>query len=134
MSTTADALYEDEFLTHRQRRTPILLPTDPDDEELALNWTLSGADKKIAARCRGNAQRRRFAVQLCVLGAHGRFLAPTDTVPVRILNHLSCQLELAPVTRGSLGTRTSSPAAPAPRQRGSQESWGSADHAVVEPD
>jgi len=85
------------FLSRRQRRTPIVLPTDPSDEELARNWTLSAADQRAALRCRGEAQRRRFAVQLCALATYGRFVRPQDEVPVRILNHVAYQLGLPAV-------------------------------------
>jgi len=64
MSTTAEAIFEEEFLSRRQRRTTIPLPPDPDDEELARNWTLSEADKNAALRCRGEAQRRRARCHL----------------------------------------------------------------------
>jgi hypothetical protein len=50
------------------RRTPsIILPEDPSREELAHYWTLSSRDKEEVMRCRGDANRRRFAVQLCTL-------------------------------------------------------------------
>ncbi|MEW6752837.1 MAG: Tn3 family transposase [Candidatus Latescibacterota bacterium] len=94
---SADPLPSEHFLTHRQRRTPIMLPLDPTDEDLARNWTLSERDRKEALRCRGEAQRRRFALQLRVLAIYGRFLHPQDAVPVRTLNHLAFQLGLAPV-------------------------------------
>jgi len=55
------------------RRVPALtLPEDPSPEELAQYWTLSSRDKEEIAQCRGEGQRRRFAVQLC--------LSPTDFV------------------------------------------------------
>jgi hypothetical protein len=43
------------------------LPEDLGEEELARNWTLSEADRAQVLRCRGDDNRRRFAVQLCVL-------------------------------------------------------------------
>lgn len=87
----------EEFLSRRQRRNPIVLPADASEEDLAQSWTLSGVDKREALRCRGEAQRRRFAVQLCTLAAYGRFLRPQDEVPVGILNHVSWQLGLPAV-------------------------------------
>ena len=92
------------FLTRRQRRTSLTLPADPSDEELARDWTLSEADKYQALRCRGEAQRRRFAAQLCALSAYGRFLACSDVVPVGIANHLAVQLKLDPAS-GPVGMR-----------------------------
>jgi TnpA family transposase len=70
---------------------------DPTDEELARYWTLSEADKEQVRQCRGDAYRRSFALQLCVLRRYGRFLVEYEQVPVRILNHLSHQLDLPPV-------------------------------------
>jgi len=74
-----------------------MLPEDPSDEELARNWTLSESDRREALLCRGEENRRRFALQLCVLRGYGRFLEPEETAPVRIVNHLGTQLELSPV-------------------------------------
>ncbi len=45
-------------------------------------------------RCRGDDNRRRFALQLCVLRQYGCFLDRYEDVPVRILNHLNRQLGL----------------------------------------
>ena len=87
----------DQILTPRQRRTPILLPVDPTDEELALDWTLSDADIVETRRCRGDANQRRFAIQICVLRRFGRFLDEYSAVPVRVINHLCRQIDLAPV-------------------------------------
>ena len=47
-------------------------------------------------RCRGDDNRRRFALQLCVLRQYGRFLDRYQDVPVRILNYLNRQLGLMP--------------------------------------
>jgi TnpA family transposase len=73
------------------------LPEDLGEEELARDWTLSEADRAQVLRCRGDDNRRRFAVQLCVLRRYGRFLDDFAGVPVRILNHIGRQLGLAPV-------------------------------------
>ena len=78
-------------------RSGVLLPEDPGEEELARNWTLSEADKREATQCRGDENRRRFALQLCVLRRHGRLLEGGETAPVRIVNYLGAQLELPPV-------------------------------------
>lgn len=48
-------------------------------------------------RCRGDDNRRRFALQLCTLRTYGRFLDPAPSVPLTILTHLNRQLELPPV-------------------------------------
>jgi hypothetical protein len=57
------------------RRRELVLPEDPSEEELARNWTLTEADNAQVARCRGDDNRRRFALQICVLRQYGRFLA-----------------------------------------------------------
>ena len=75
-------------------RRGVALPEDPSEEELARNWTLSEADRSQVLRCRGDDNRRRFAVQLCVLWQYGRFLKDYARVPVRILNHISRQIHL----------------------------------------
>jgi TnpA family transposase len=78
----------------RHRR---LLPADPSEDELARHWNLSPADLAEVAQCRGPDHRRRFALQLCMLRAHGRFLDDYRQAPLKIVNHLSRQLGLPPV-------------------------------------
>lgn len=73
------------------------LPTDPSDEELSLDWNLSASDFVEVRRCRGDAHRHRFAIQLCALRSSGRFVDEFTTVPVRIANHVGCQLGLPPL-------------------------------------
>jgi Domain of unknown function (DUF4158) len=51
----------------------------------------------VIAECRGPDHRRRFALQLCVMRAHGRFLDDYRHAPVKIVSHLSRQLGLTPV-------------------------------------
>jgi TnpA family transposase len=97
MSTAEEILASPSILTPRQRRNPVVFPEDPTDEELARDWTLSEADKAEVLRCRTNHHRLSFAIQLCVLRAHGRFLADYEAVGVRITNHLCRQLDLPPV-------------------------------------
>ena len=69
------------------------LPADPTDEELTRDWTLKADDRVEIHRCRGDANRHRFAIQLCALRTFGRFI---DDVPVRIANHVGRQLGLPP--------------------------------------
>ena len=97
MSTVEEPLANPSILMPRQRRSPIALPDDPTDEELARDWTLSSADKAEVLRCRTDRHRLSFAIQLCVLRTHGRFLPDYETVGVRITNHLCRQLDLPPV-------------------------------------
>ncbi len=82
-----------------RRQTGVMLPEDPGEEELARDWTLSEADHGEVLRCRGDDNRRRFAIQLCVLRQYGTFLDRYAAVPVRILNHLNRQLGLSPVPK-----------------------------------
>ncbi len=74
-----------------------LLPTDPSEDELARHWSLTPTDLAEVEQCRGADHRRRFALQLCMLRAHGRFLDDYRQAPLGIVNHLSRQLGLPPV-------------------------------------
>ncbi len=82
--------------TTRPRRR-IVLPSEPTEDELARNWGLVPADLLEIGRCRGDGHRRRYALQLCMLRTYGRFLDDYQQAPLRIVNHLSRQLQLAPV-------------------------------------
>ena len=64
------------------------LPTDPSEEELAQYWTLSVRDKAEIATCRGEAQRRRFAVQLS-------YLAPLRPFPAEGGRRACCHYQLS---------------------------------------
>ena len=72
------------------------LPTDPTDEALARDWTLSASDFEEVRRCRGDDNRRRFAIQLCALRAFGCFVDDVGRVPVRIANHVGRQVGVPP--------------------------------------
>jgi TnpA family transposase len=80
-----------------QTRRRTAMSVDPSEDELARNWNLTPADLAVIAACRGADQRRRFALQLCMLRTHGRFLDDYRHAPIKIVNHLSRQLELPPV-------------------------------------
>ena len=80
---------------HARRRKAF--PADPTEDELARNWNLTPADLAEIGHCRGDDHRRRYALQLCTLRACGRFLDDYRRVPLRIVNHLSRQLQLPPV-------------------------------------
>ena len=73
------------------------IPADPSEDELARYWSLSPVDLREVSHCRGADHKRRFALQLCMVRAHGRFLDDYRQAPLRIVNHLSRQLELPPV-------------------------------------
>jgi len=96
---TADSITRSEALaTAVPVRAPrVVLAVDPSEEELARDFSLSESDKREVRRCRGDDHRRRFALQLCVLRQTGRFLDSYRQVPIRILTHLSRQLDLSPV-------------------------------------
>src|SRR3954454_20417679 len=78
-------------------RWRLVLPAEPSEDELDRHWSLPDDDLIEIARCRGDDHRRRFALQLCMLRAHGRFLDDYRAAPLPIVNHLSRQLGLAPV-------------------------------------
>ena len=89
-----------------RRHAPfIIVPDDPSHEELLQSWTLSDRDRVEVLRCRGEANRRRFAVQLCTLRAYGRFLPEATPAPVAITNDLARQLDLPLVLFGELPSR-----------------------------
>ena len=80
-----------------QNRRRTAMPADPSEDELARHWSLTPADLAVIAECRGPDHRRRFALQLCMLRAHGHFLDDYRFAPIKIVNHLARQLGLAPV-------------------------------------
>lgn len=82
--------------TKRRRPRDIPLPENPSDDDLARDWTLSTLDFIEVSRCRGDDNKLRFSIQLCVLRKYNRFLAKYNLVPVRIVNHLCKLLELPP--------------------------------------
>src|SRR3989440_1057354 len=88
-----------------RRPRALMLPEDPSPEELAQYWTLSPQDKHEVCKCRGEAQRRRFAVQLCMLRTYGRFLPKAVPAPTAITNHLARQLDLPLVLFGDVPGR-----------------------------
>ncbi|MBV8736981.1 MAG: DUF4158 domain-containing protein [Alphaproteobacteria bacterium] len=82
-------------MTPVRRRAGVM--ADPSEDELARHWSLSPVDLREVSRCRGADHKRRFALQLCMLRAHDRFLDDYRQAPLRIVNHLSRQLDLPPV-------------------------------------
>ena len=79
------------------RQPGFSLPTDPSNEELAFDWTLSDADKKLVLKRRGDDNRRRYAIQLCVVRKYSRFLSDFSSVSTKIIGYISSQLEINPV-------------------------------------
>jgi Domain of unknown function (DUF4158) len=96
MSRTESVEPPELLLPSRARRSVLVLPEDPSDDELLRHWTLSEADTREILRCRGDDNRQRFALQLCALRLFGRFVPNHTAVPVRILNSLGRQLDLPP--------------------------------------
>ena len=87
----------------RRRMTPM---DDPSEDELARDWSLTPEDLVFVATCRGPDHRRGFALQLCMLRAHGRLLDDYRQAPVKIINHLSLQFALPPVLALDRSNRT----------------------------
>lgn len=87
---------DDQLRAARTRRPPAL-PADPSEDELARYWALNPADLAEIVQCRGPDHRRRFALQLCMLRTYGRFLDDYRQAPLKIVSHLSRQLDLPPV-------------------------------------
>ena len=88
---------DDDLPPTRGPRRRISFPADPTEDELARNWSLTVADLAEIGHCRGDDHRRRYALQLCMLRTYGRFLDDYRQAPLPIVNHLSRQLQLAPV-------------------------------------
>jgi hypothetical protein len=65
---------DDDLSRAARTRRHSMLPADPSEDELARHWTLTPDDRTEIAHCRGADHRRRFALQLCMLRAYGRFL------------------------------------------------------------
>jgi TnpA family transposase len=88
------------------------------EDDLTRDWNLTPEDLAFVATCRGPDHRRRFALQLCMLRAHGRFLDDYRQAPVKIINHLSRQLGLPPVLALDRSNRTTTERVQALRIRG----------------
>lgn len=68
------------------------------DDALATDWTLSESDiTTVWHCCRGAEHALRFALQLCTLRNTGRFLTDYRTIPLKVANYLTQQLETDPV-------------------------------------
>jgi len=77
----------------------LILPEESSPEELAQFWTLSDLDRVEVMKCQGDANQRRFAVQLCALRAYGWFLPEATPAPVATTNYLARQLDLPALLR-----------------------------------
>ena len=74
LSTARTGAAPEQLPAARGRSPKVFLPVDPTDEELARERSLSEAEKVEVLRCRGDENRRRFALPLCVLRKYGRVL------------------------------------------------------------
>src|SRR3979409_1078643 len=75
-----------------------MTPMDgPSEDDLARDGSLRREEMALVATCRGPDHRRRFALQLCMLRANGRFLDDYRLAPVKIINHLSRHAAFPPV-------------------------------------
>ncbi len=84
-------------LQHKTASPAVTIPSEPSTEELAFDWTLSEKDKQLVLKHRGTENLYRFAVQLCVLKNHGRFLSDYLQIPPVILGYLCQQLDIPPL-------------------------------------
>ena len=87
---------KERFLSQRQRYSPISLPQNFSDEEMARDWTLTELDIKELGRYR-MVYRLYIAVQICAVRLYGRFIGEVDDLSIRILSYLSGQLNLQPI-------------------------------------
>ncbi len=59
---------------------------EPGEERLVADWTLTLEDMFEVEKCRGEFNRRWFAVQLCYLKNNGRFLEEFTDFPIKTIN------------------------------------------------
>ncbi len=84
-------------LIHKATPPAVSITSQPTPDELAFDWTLSPKDLRLVLTHRGQENVLRFAVQLCVLKKHGRFLSDYTQVPAAVLGYLARQLEIEPL-------------------------------------
>ena len=75
----------------------MFMDNEPGEERLVADWTLTLEDVFEVEKCRGESNRRWFAVQLCFLRNEGRFLENFEDFPLKTTNFISLQLGLLPV-------------------------------------
>ncbi len=75
----------------------MFMDNEPGEERLVADWTLTLEDTFEVEKCRGESNRRWFAVQLCFLRNEGRFLEQFANFPLKIVNFVSLQLGFPPV-------------------------------------
>jgi TnpA family transposase len=84
-------------LTYKAPTPAVPVSPQPTPEELAFDWTLSPKDLHLVLKHHGRENLLRFAIQLCVLKKHGRFLTDYTRVPPAALGYLCRQLEIRPL-------------------------------------
>jgi hypothetical protein len=99
----------------RRRSPSLLLPEEPSREELAQFWTWSDRDRAEVLRCQGEANQRRFAVQLWTLRTYGRLLPEATPAPVAITNYLAQPLDRSLVLFGDVPSRLATETGHRPR-------------------
>ena len=83
------------FLPNQKRYRSVVAHQDLSDEEIAMDWTLSDADRLEVGQYRKNS-RLFIAVQLCAVRLYGRFVTEVNNLSPRIISYLNTQLELPP--------------------------------------
>ena len=83
------------FLPRQKQYRSVVAHQDLSDEEIAMDWTLSDADRLEVGQYRKNS-RLFIAVQLCAVRLYGRFVTEVNNLSPRIISYLNIQLELPP--------------------------------------
>ncbi len=83
------------LLPPQKRYRPVVAQQDLSDEEIAMDWTLSEADRVEIGQYRKNS-RLFIAIQLCAVRLYGRFVAEANNLSPRIVSYLNTQLGLPP--------------------------------------
>lgn len=83
------------LLPPQKRYRPVVAQQDLSDEEIAMDWTLSEADRLEIGQYRKNS-RLFIAIQLCAVRLYGRFVAEANNLSPRIISYLNTQLGLPP--------------------------------------
>lgn len=89
---------DDIVIKQKSNKQAVTIPHNLSKEDLAFDWSLSKKDIELILTHRGNENLCRFAIQLCILRKHGRFLSNYSVVPPNVLSYICQQLEIEPVT------------------------------------
>ena len=80
------------FLPPQKRYRPVVAHQDLSDEEIAMDWTLSEADRLEIGQYRKNS-RLFIAIQLCAVCLYGRFVAEANNLSPRINSYPAADLK-----------------------------------------